>query len=76
MAEPGQPPHEISYDDVCRQTGKLYIESQYEIHRLSAMLMALQEKYISIQAENTKLKEELEQVRNLNTIYENMKSKT
>jgi hypothetical protein len=42
MAEATDKPHQISYEDICKYTGKMFLESQYEIERIRAMLFELQ----------------------------------
>ena len=46
---PVETPHQISYEEVCLITGKLFLESQNEIGRLTAMLLDLQKKYSQLE---------------------------
>lgn len=52
-------PNQISYHNVCEITGKLFIESRYEMERLTAMLLELQKKYSQEQQERLKVESAL-----------------
>jgi uncharacterized protein YlxW (UPF0749 family) len=56
-------PNQVSYDFVCQQTGKLFLESQNEISRLTSMLLELQDKYAQKHAQVAKLQQELDDVK-------------
>lgn len=48
-------PNQISYQQVCLLTGRLFLESRAEIERLTTMLMELQKKYSDENQNNLKL---------------------
>ena len=44
MAQANDPPHQTSYEDVCKLIGRLYLESHVELERLRDMLCKQQTK--------------------------------
>lgn len=54
-------PNQISYEAVCTITGKLFLESRYEMERLTAMLLELQKKFSDVNQEKLKLEASLQE---------------
>lgn len=54
-------PNQITYESVCAIAGKLFLESRYEMERLTAMLLELQKKFSEINQEKLKCEASLKE---------------
>lgn len=53
-------PNQVSYEFVCQQVGKLFLESQHELFRANAMVAELQAKYAQEHALRIKAQQDLD----------------
>lgn len=63
-------PNQITYESVCTIAGKLFLESRYEMERLTAMLLELQKKFSEVNQEKLKLGASLEEANQRVTLLE------